>query len=226
MQNVPQNSVLEKAVWYLLNWTFENIAYSRKQSLKTLSDWCSEFENSESFKRRIDSYFIFSETTFVLQHIAENQKDYERWFEVLTSNNQFPNKTEFEKLKDSISRFLESYRNSVGLNFVSGFVRLALDEYEDSDGKERFESTLSNVKETFTQEQQEDFLNRLKVLGKHLTEEQKMELSQSISRYYPEMLEGLAEYYDLAYLLNDVYAEKLKKMKTLNRKLYEQLAKI
>lgn len=226
LQQVQQNTVLEKALWYLLNWTFENIAYSRKQSLKTLSDWCSEFENSESFKQRIDSYFIFSETTFVLQHIAENPKDYEQWFEVLTSNNQFPNRTEFEKLKDSISRFLESYRNSVGLNFVSGFVRLALNEYEDSDGKERFESALSSVKEIFTEEQQKDFLNRLKVLGKHLTEEQKMELSQSISRYYPEMLEELAEYYDLAYLLNDVYAEKLKELKTLNRKLYEQLAEI
>ncbi len=226
LQQVQQNTVLEKAVWYLLNWTFENIAYSRKQSLKTLSDWCSEFENSESFKQRIDSYFIFSETTFVLQHIAENPNDYEQWFEVLTSNNQFPNRTEFEKLKDSISRFLESYRNSVGLNFVSGFVRLALNEYEDSDGKERFESALSSVKETFSQEQQNDFLNRLKILGKHLTEEQKMELSQSISRYYPEMLEELAEYYDLAYLLNDVYAEKLKELKTLNRKLYEQLAEI
>ena len=226
LQKVQQNTVLEKAVWYLLNWTFENIAYSRKQSLKTLSDWCSEFEDSESFKQRIDSYFIFSETTFVLQHIAENPKDYEQWFEVLTTNNQFPNSTEFEKLKDSISRFLESYRNSVGLNFVSGFVRLALNEYEDSDGKERFESALSSVKETFTQEQQKDFLNRLKVLGKHLTEEQKMELSQSISRYYPEMLEELAEYYDLAYLLNDVYAEKLKELKKLNKKLYEQLAEI
>ena len=226
LQKVQQNTVLEKAVWYLLNWTFENIAYSRKQSLKTLSDWCSEFEDSESFKQRIDSYFIFSETTFVLQHIAENPKDYEQWFEVLTTNNQFPNRTEFEKLKDSISRFLESYRNSVGLNFVSGFVRLALNEYEDSDGKERFESALSSVKETFTQEQQKDFLNRLKVLGKHLTEEQKMELSQSISRYYPEMLEELAEYYDLAYLLNDVYAEKLKELKKLNKKLYEQLAEI
>lgn len=226
LQNVQQNTVLEKAVWYLLNWTFENIAYSRKQSLKTLSDWCSEFEDSESFKQRIDSYFIFSETTFVLQHIAENPKEYEKWFEVLTTNNQFPNRTEFEKLKDSISRFLESYRNSVGLNFVSGFVRLALNEYEDSDGKERFESTLSSVKGTFTKEQQHDFLNRLKVLGKHLTEEQKMELSQSISRYYPEILEELAEYYDLAYLLNDVYAEKLKELKILNRKLYEQLAEI
>ena len=226
LQKVQQNTVLEKAVWYLLNWTFENIAYSRKQSLKTLSDWCLEFEDSESFKQRIDSYFIFSETTFVLQHIAENPKDYEQWFEVLTTNNQFPNRTEFEKLKDSISRFLESYRNSIGLNFVSGFVRLALNEYEDSDGKERFESALSSVKGTFTKEQQHDFLNRLKVLGKHLTEEQKMELSQSISRYYPEILEELAEYYDLAYLLNDVYAEKLKELKKLNRKLYEQLAEI
>ncbi len=226
LQRVQQNSILEKAVWYLLNWTFENIAYSRKQSLKTLSELCLNFENSTAFKQHIDNYFIITETTFVLQHIAENPTEYEKWFEVLTTNNQFPNKTEFEKLKDSISRFLESYRNNVGLNFVSGFVRLALNEYEDSDGKERFESALSSVKETFTKEQQHDFLNRLKVLGKHLTEEQKMELSQSISRYYPEMLEELAEYYDLAYLLNDVYAEKLKELKILNRKLYEQLAEI
>lgn len=226
LQKVQQNTVLEKAVWYLLNWTFENIAYSRKQSLKTLSDWCSEFEDSESFKQRIDSYFIFSETTFILQHIAENPNDYEKWFEVLTTNNQFPNKTEFEKLRDSISRFLESYRNSIGLNFVSGFVRLSLNEYEDSDGKERFESALLSVKATFAQGQQIDFLTRLKVLGKHLTEEQKMDLSQSISKYYPEMLEELAEYYDLAYLLNDVYAQKLKELKKLNKKLYEQLAEI
>lgn len=226
LQKVQQNSVLEKSVWYLLNWTFENIAYSRKQSLKTLSELCLNFENSTAFKQHIDNYFIITETTFVLQHIAENPTEYEKWFEVLTTNNQFPNKTEFEKLKDSISRFLESYRNNVGLNFVSGFVRLALNEYEDSDGKERFESALSSVKGTFTKEQQHDFLNRLKVLGKHLTEEQKMELSQSISRYYPEMLEELAEYYDLAYLLNDVYAEKLKELKKLNRKLYEQLAEI
>lgn len=226
LQKVQQNSVLEKAIWYLLNWTFENIAYNRKQSLKTLSDWCSGFKDSDSFKQRIDSYFIFSETTFVLQHIAENPQDYVKWFEVLTTNKQFPNKTEFEKLKDSVSRFLESYRNSTGLNFVSGFVRLALNEYEDSDGKERFESALSSLKETFPQEHQKDFLNRLQGFGKYFTEEQKLNLIQSISKYYPEMLEELAEYYDLAYLLDDVYTDKLKELKKLNWKLYEQLAEI
>jgi ATP-dependent DNA helicase RecQ len=226
IQKIKQETVLDKAIWYLLNWTFENIAYSRKQSLKTLSEWCSEFVDSESFKQRIDSYFTFSETTFILQHIAEHPGDYEKWFEVLTTDNQFPNRAELEKLKDRIRRFLESYRNSVGLNFVSGFVRLALNEYEDSDGKERFESALSSVKETFIEEQQNYFLNRLKALGKHLTEEQRVNLTQSISRYYPEILEELAEYYNLAYLLNDVYAEKLKELKKLNRKLYEQLAEI
>lgn len=40
--------------------------------------------------------------------------------------------------------------NSVGLNFISGFVRLELNEYEDSDGKERLESALVSVKQTFT----------------------------------------------------------------------------
>jgi ATP-dependent DNA helicase RecQ len=223
---IQKTTILEKSVWYLLNWTFENIAYSRKQSLKTLWDWCNQFEDSESFKSRIDSYFIFTETTFIIQHIAENPKEFEKWFDVLTINNQFPNEVEFKKLRDSISRFLESYRNNLGLNFLSGFVRLALNEYQDSDGKERFESALEIIKQTFLKSEQDDFLNRLMILGKNLNEEQKMELCQSISKFYPEKLEQLAEFYDLAYLLNDVYSQKLSQLKKLNTLLYEQLAEI
>lgn len=226
ISKIQKATILEKSVWYLLNWTFENIAYSRKQSLKTLSDWCSQFEDSDSFKSRIDSYFIFTETTFILQHIAENPKEFIKWFEVLTTNNQFPNEVEFKKLRDSISRFLESYRNNLGLNFLSGFVRLSLNEYQDSDGKQRFESALETIKKTFSKSEQDDFLNRLMVLGKNLNEEQKMELCQSISKFYPEKLEQLADYYDLAYLLNDVYSQKLIELKKLNTLLYEQLAEI
>ena len=53
-----------------------------------------------------------------------------------------------------------------------------------------------------------------------------MELCQSISKFFPEKLEQLAEYYDLAYLLNDVYAQKLNELKKLNTLLYEQLTEI
>ena len=240
---------LKNAIWYLLKWTFENIAYSRKQSLKTLSDWCSEFNDSESFKRRIDSYFKFTETTFILQYITENPRDYPKWFEALYLVEQtndydedgnriltkvhipeIDNETfrteEFRKLKDSLSRFLIDNKNNDGLNFLSGFVRLALNEYSDSDGKERFESTLSNVQKYFHQVEKSTFLNELKELGTHLPEEQKMELSQSIVKYFPDMLEELADYYGLAYLLNDVYSEKVKQLKALNKKLYEQLTEV
>jgi ATP-dependent DNA helicase RecQ len=223
---VSKTTVLEKAVWYLLNWTFENIAYNRKQSLKTLSDWCSQFEDSESFKSRIDSYFIFTETTFVLQHIAENPKEYKKWFDILARNDQFPNELELKRMKDSISRFLESYRNNLGLNFLSGFIRLTLNEYEDSDGKERFESAIETIKKDFEGEDQEDFLQRLMVLGGNLNDDQKVELCQSISKFFPEKLEQFAEYYDLAYLLNHVYSQKLSELKKYNIRLYEQLAEI
>ncbi|MBN1182178.1 MAG: DEAD/DEAH box helicase [Bacteroidales bacterium] len=251
---VEKPDVLEKSICYLLNWTFENISHNRKQSLKTLRDWCNDFiydENfgSEDFKKRIDSYFIFSDTTFILQDIGESPRKYENWFEALyiyeetneVDEKNVPKKLklyipdilnlqrrkmELEKLKDSISRFLESYRNNLGLNFLSGFVRLSLSEYVDSDGKERFESALDMIKQTFSAECQDDFFQRLMFTGKNLSEEQKVQLCQSISRFYPERMEQFAEYYDLAYLLNEIYSQKLITIKKLNNILYEQLAEI
>lgn len=82
------------------------------------------------------------------------------------------------------------------------------------------------MKHTFSSSEQVDFFNRLMILGKNLEEEQKIEFCESILQFFPEMLEELAEYYDLPYLLNDVYSEKIVKIKILNNKLYEQLKKI
>ncbi len=241
---------LEKSISYLLNWIFENIVYNRKQALKTLSDWCTEFKDSESFKRRIDSYFKITETTFVLQYITENPKDIEKWFEALylieptekydEKGNKIVIKThipeikntsfkieQYEKLRDGVSRFLESYKDNIGLDFLSGFVRLALDNYDDIDGRRRFESSLYKIKENFSQSDQNKFLTYvIENLGNHLSENQKAELSLSISKYYPEKLEYLSEYYDLPYLLIEKYSEKIMDLKKLNHKLYEQIRKI
>lgn len=242
---VVKENILEKSIFYLLNWTFENIAYNRKQSLKTISDWCIDFRNgnNETFKRRIDSYFTFSEQTFILQHISENPNDYQKWFEsfylIVTERGQIISKIhipeienneskniEYSKLRDSISRFLESNRNNIGLNFVSGFVRLAIDDYSDTDGKERFESALDSIKRNFNQKDANDFLERLINLGVNLIENQKKELTLSITKYFPERIEQIANVYKMDYLLNDVYSQKLLEFKKLNLKLYEQLREI
>ncbi len=226
VKTVGESSILENSIWYLLNWTFENISYNRKQSLKTLSDWCCQYTDSDSFKSRIDSYFIFTETTFILQHIAENPHDFDKWFEVLSPNNQFLNTNELRRLRDSMSRFLESYRNNIGLNFISGIVRLPLNEFEDIDGKDRFETSMVSIKEKFQSDQQEIILSELVRIGDELNEQQKEMLCFSIIKFYPERLEFLADHFNLPYLLNDVYTQKIAELRKLNIRLYEQLTEI
>lgn len=238
-------TVKEKCIWFLLQWTFENITYNRKQSLKTIADWCTDFAEigNEKFKARIDNYFRFTETTFVYQHITENPKDFQKWFDVFikiekdksqkeirvfipTIKDDEKKQKEFERLRDSLSRFLESYKNSTGLNFVSGLVRLFLKNYKDKDGLERFESALENIKKDFSKEEQDVIINRVIEIGLHLEETEKVEMSLSIIKYYPSRLEELVEKYELYYLYNDRINKKLQQLKLINHHLYEYVTEI
>jgi ATP-dependent DNA helicase RecQ len=245
LHELNRQTVREKCIEFLLKWTFENIAYNRKQSLKTLADWCSDFAEigNEAFKKRIDNYFRFSETTFVFQHIAENPKDFEKWFEVFnrvdqnelkeeiitfipTIENEQEKKMELERLRDSLSRILESTRNSTGLNLVSGLIRLFLNDFEDSDGRVRFDSALENIRLEFSIDAQIQIVNRIISIGHHLEENTKVALCYSIDKYYPNSLEKLAETYGLYYLLNDTLSKQLNKLKSINHRLYEQFTEI
>jgi ATP-dependent DNA helicase RecQ len=233
--SLNQKTYLEKAVWFLLNWIFENIAYNRKQSLKTLVDWSDDFKDSDTFKRRIDNYFKFTESTFVLQHISENPLDYSQWFEALkiveqdvqnkiintiylpAINDRETRQVYFENLRDAMSRFLESYQNNAGLNLISGIVRLFLHEYDDPDGRNRFENALSIIsKDSFDNETQQSIINQLKSIGDYLAQEMQYALCKSITTYYPFLLEELAEHFGLLDLLNNAYAKKSKRIKFYN----------
>lgn len=245
LSKINRPSVREKCIWFLLQWTFENIAYNRKQSLKTLVDWCSDFAETgnEVFKKRIDNYFRFSETTFIFQHITENPKDFEKWFEVFNKiikielqeeiiifipaiEDKQERKNELERLRDSLSRFLESSRNSTGLNLVSGLIRLFLNDFEDNDGRRRFESALENIRKDFSKDIQIQIVNRIVSIGHFLHEDGKAMLCLSMSQYYPQLLEKLAEVYELYYLLNDTLTQKLQQLKSINNRLHEQFTKI
>lgn len=245
LEKTGKKTVLEKCIYLLFQWTYENIVYTRRQSLKTLVEWCNEFPEigNDRFKKRLDSYFRFTETTFVYQHIAENLHDIERWFESFykvernQSNEEMrtfipeiideeERKAEFERLRDSLSRFLESYKNSTGLNFVSGLVRLFLNDYENTDGRARFESALENICNNFPDDIQKQIIDRLISIGQYLEENEKELLAYSITKYYPAQLETLAESFGMYYLLNDTLVEKLNHLKSINKSLYEHLAEI
>lgn len=229
IENVDQPDVdtkFEKAVWYLLEWIFRHIVYNRKQSLKTLSDWCCEFEDSSSFKKRLDSYFTFNDTTFVLQYIAEHPDDFTKWFEVFFSDGQFKTDGEIKKLRDSVSRFLESYSNNAGLNFISGLIRLKLDQYSDKDGQSRFENSLLHIKEKFNDDKRNQVIGKLQAFIKdNFSPEQQFCFGCSLLKFYPELKERLADYFNQPIFMQEVIERKIKELHNLNIRLYERLSK-
>lgn len=250
LNKLQHTALLDRAIWLLLQWSYENIAYSRRQSLKTLVEYCDDFKNSdsESFKKRIDNYFQFTETTFVYQHIGEHPSEYKYWFEVFFVEESVPEsgsraeekskifipaikdegnrKAELERLRDSLSRFLESHKDNAGLNFASGMIRLFLDDYEDKDGRLRLEQSLHYVEVKFSQDVQEEILKWMLDTGNFGTESQKENLAHAIISIYPERLEAIADYYGLFYLLDSRLVAQLERIKQLNQQLYEELEQI
>ncbi len=231
IHNVTQplcTSTFDKAVWYLLDWIFRYITNNRKQSLKGLIELCRNFTTSGDFKQRIDSYFIFNESTFILQHVAEHPDDIEKWFEPFYSNGVILTDVEFKKLRDRLMRFLESYHFSSGLNFISGFVRLFLNDFDDNDGRTRFENAIESIKNSNDKGKKEIFVSHtIRLLtDSHLTTEQLFDACTSIIKYLPELTIPLAEEFKLPQLLNEHLSDKIKKFKQLNIQLYEEFGRI
>lgn len=250
IEKVEKPTFFEKATSYLLQWIFDHIIYNRKQSLKTLYDWCVDFKNSDDFKKRLDSYFVFNDVSAILQTIGENPSDYTQWFKVFYYEQQtneikdgnyvtkpiyIPEikdenlkREKYRSLQDKTSRFLESYQNNMGLNFVSGLVRLVLDDFEDLDGRPRLERAFEDIKKEkeFSKEEQEEILIKLAKLGSHFEESQRAKICVLIERYFPEELEYFAQEYKLYYILYDKYRNRLLKIKELNKQIYEQVRTI
>lgn len=250
IEKVEKPTFFERATSYLLQWIFDHIIYNRKQSLKTLYDWCVDFKNSDDFKKRLDSYFVFNDVSAILQTIGENPSDYTQWFKVFYYEQQtneikdgnyvtkpiyIPEikdenlkREKYRSLQDKTSRFLESYQNNMGLNFVSGLVRLVLDDFEDLDGRPRLERAFEDIKKEkeFSKEEQEEILIKLAKLGSHFEESQRAKICVLIERYFPEELEYFAQEYKLYYILYDKYRNRLLKIKELNKQIYEQVRTI
>lgn len=224
----------EKCIRFLLKWIYDNVAYERRQSLKGLRELCVNYdeENSNSpeiFKKKLIAYFEINEVTIILQHIADNPTEYLKWFEVFhrrmrkadntVTDLGIIDKKGFEDLKEKLKRFLESYRDNTGLNFISGFVRLYLNDYENSDGRIRFESALQQIKK-YDEKNQKDILQELLPLKK-LTFSQKNLLSESILKNLSsDYAEWIYEMQGDNTSLNCILQKNLKKLTEVNEQIY------
>ena len=228
---------VDKVILLLLQWSYVNFANSRRQSLKTVYENCVEFADNpgkkEEFKQRIENYFKFSEATYILQHIAENPMNYGKWFEVfyqLEENkliDKFITVRQQESLRDNLSRFLESYMGNIGLDLISGLVRLMLDDFENADGANRLHRSLNRIR-LFEEQAKEQILEGILWIGCHLKESQKTILSQELARIFDSTTELKTIYNALGsdYILNTLIGHYSGRLDNINQKLYEELREI
>ncbi|MDC1064902.1 RecQ family ATP-dependent DNA helicase [Candidatus Pseudothioglobus singularis] len=221
----------------LLQWSYDNQAYSQRQSLKNVYENSCSFADGEitslEFKNRLENYFKNDELTGSFQNIADNPKDFKGWFKVFykAQKNQKPNifinKEEQAAERDSLSRFLESYMHNTGLDTISGLLRLLLDEYDNSDGRSRLESSLEQIK-NFSSKDQEFIINEILNIGLQCDSYNKSLLSESLYKHYDSSKDFL---WLLSEKLNDSFSIEVivtninQKLISINEENYGRLKK-
>ncbi|NBB19322.1 DEAD/DEAH box helicase [Runella sp. CRIBMP] len=223
--NAIVNTFQDKIIWFILIWTYENITYARRQSLKNLYELCLNFKDSRSFKNVLDNYFKVTEITYTLQHIGENPRLYKKWFEVLLPEIKILPNHKLEELKNGLSRFLESYRQNMGLNFISGIVRLLLNDYENTDGRLRLEDSFIQLKSNesiYINDVFSEVFNLMKLFNSN----QIYQISFTILKIFPERKSELVDRFNLVYLLEDEVKIRIERIQSINKIIYESFTKI
>lgn len=227
-------SNIDRYIYLLLQWSYNQFTKNRKKSLQNVYETCNEFITKDDFgsvelQNRLESYFSYNPG---LQLIAENPNKIKEWFEVFYKKNKkkvttiFITKEEQINLKDSLSRTLESYHNNIGLNIISGLLRLLLDDYENVDGKSRFETSLERI-QSFDFEKREFIFEQILKIGQELSAKNKSYLAESLYKFFASQ-EFL---FKISKSLNDNFSSITivdnanKRLKTINQKIYEGLAK-
>ena len=234
---LSEYSEFDRLVLMLLQWSYDNFTYNRRQSLKNVYENCSEFARdkitSVEFKERLENYFKFTEATYTLQHVAENPQNFEKWFEVFYQIDEnlvtdlFILHKERHALRDSLSRFLESYMHNTGLDFISGLLRLWLDDFENIDGRKRLESALKSISE-FDESQREIIFKHTLKIGSNFTDKNKNILSELLIEFFRDD----SHLYHIQNELSDIFSLTLiihkttNKLKVINNKIYGGLKKV
>ena len=140
----------------LLLWSYDHFVYNRRQSQKNVYDECVKVAGrgasaEAAFKVKLEGYFRHDKSSQRLLHLAENSADTVMWLSVFykdadeEGSKELISESELNTLSAQISRFLESYKDNQCLDYLSGLVRLAADQFDDMDGEIRMSASLDKV---------------------------------------------------------------------------------
>lgn len=243
MSKFDEYTWIERYIRILLQWSYDTYANARRQSLKNLYEYCLRVVNWEldnkDFKNVLESYFKFEDDTFIMQDIADNInknifKRSDVFYEKIKKNdtytkiNKIKSSKQQEELKALLWRLLESYQKNIWLNLISWMVRLFLDQYNDADGKHRFENALEQVLNK-DKDVQKIILDQILTLGAHINVQNKNYLAQSLIEKLHLSNQTILKVYEMlgdAYSLNMFLYMANKKLLSSYKKLHDKFKTI
>ena len=174
----------------LLTWIYDNFVYHKIQSIKNVYELCQNYKDSKQFMKSIVDYLVIDTN---IDKLAKDYDDYLYWFQILGTYNS-------SELKMILARYLEVDDTIVSLNYVSGLLRLQLNEFDDNDGKRRLLMALEDIKD-YKDSAIDDILS---MSLEYLSEENKDLFIEAIMEWDEEYAYRLHKYID-----NDLITSKL-----------------
>ena len=200
-------------------WYNESIVYSRKQALLQLDEACYDYartNDAEKFRARMEAYFKLDDVVDSIGEIADNPRDYKAWFNII--NKHCIDKNTASGIIMRLNRFLESYRQNTGLNYVSGILNLIDHSFESLNGKPRLEQALKIINGLETSDRETILINTAQVIA--MIED--ADVKELFASYYIENYE-IEEIEVILYkILNDNYSLSIVLKKAM-KKLYKMI---
>lgn len=174
---------ITQAAQIFLTWYNDNILYARRQALLNTMDACDAYkeEAPDEFKEKMEAYFRLDDISDMLGVIADQPYEVREWFEIL--NIDCIKKNKISNILMNLNRFLESYQNNAGLNYVSGILNLIDNHFDSPNGRTRLLASFSAIKD-FKSKDKKYVLEQSAKLIAQLSEEPDAILKEEFSEFY------------------------------------------
>ena len=117
--------------------------------------------------------------------------------------------------------------HNTGLDLISGLVRLLLDDYGNSDGRDRFETSLEQI-QYYESADKELILEQILKIGQELSNNNKSYLAESLYKSFnsKEFLLRISKSLGDSFSMATLIEQANNKLKTINEKIYGRFRKI
>lgn len=177
----------------LISWYNDNIVQGRLQSTYNMLQLCSEDVSDEEFRQRLENYFKYTDAFGSFDAIVDNPYRIsillDFLFEHTNDTNSIVSTEKASEYLATLSRYLESYSQNTGLNYLNGMLRLITNLYNGTEGRNRLVFALQNMKEKLDEVDLNRITDATIMVVEKLNIENKSWFSEDFLTVFPEKLE-------------------------------------